>query len=94
MDATGVTITDLARALGRSPNTVARWVRGESLPSNLDVEPLADALDSDPELFFRPPAVPPYPLAKYLRNPVRTRGIAYAVIAASEAARAQSERGD
>jgi transcriptional regulator with XRE-family HTH domain len=39
---------DVARALAVSPTLVGRWLRGEALPSKLDIEDLA-ALLGDPD---------------------------------------------
>jgi transcriptional regulator with XRE-family HTH domain len=50
----------------RSKETVARWARGETVPSALDIEPLAAALGVKPILLVSPPALPDYPLADYL----------------------------
>jgi len=50
----------------RSKETVARWARGETVPSALDVGPLAEALGVSAELFVSPPEVPRYPIERYL----------------------------
>jgi transcriptional regulator with XRE-family HTH domain len=50
----------------RSKETISRWARGETIPSALDVEPLARALGVKPELLVSPPELPAYPLAEYL----------------------------
>ena len=50
----------------RSKETVARWARGETVPSALDVAPLADALGVRVEFLVRPPELPSYPLSEYL----------------------------
>jgi transcriptional regulator with XRE-family HTH domain len=50
----------------RSKETIARWARGETVPSALDVGPLAAALGVRPELLVNPPDLPAYPLAQYL----------------------------
>src|SRR6185369_12412485 len=47
----------------RSKETIARWARGETVPSALDVEPLAVALGVTPLFLVSPPDVPTYPLA-------------------------------
>ena len=62
------TAQDVAEAMDpkRSKETVARWARGETVPSALDVGPLARALGVRVELFVDPPAVPTYPLEDYL----------------------------
>jgi hypothetical protein len=50
----------------RSKETIARWARGETVPSALDVGPLARALGVRVELLVDPPDIPAYPLASYL----------------------------
>jgi len=50
----------------RSKETIARWARGDTVPSALDVGPLAEALGVKAELLVYPPAVPSYPMAEYL----------------------------
>jgi transcriptional regulator with XRE-family HTH domain len=64
----GRTAQDVADAMDpkRSKETIARWARGETVPSALDVGPLAAALGVRAELLINPPEVPRYPLADYL----------------------------
>lgn len=50
----------------RSKETIARWARGETVPSALDVGPLATALGVRADLLIAPPELPAYPLADYL----------------------------
>lgn len=50
----------------RSRETIARWARGQTVPSALDVGPLARALGVRVELLVDPPEIPAYPLASYL----------------------------
>jgi transcriptional regulator with XRE-family HTH domain len=50
----------------RSKETIARWARGETVPSALDVGPLARALGVRSALLIDPPDLPTYPLADYL----------------------------
>jgi transcriptional regulator with XRE-family HTH domain len=50
----------------RSKETVARWARGETVPSALDIGPLATALGVKIDFLVRPPALPSYPLDDYL----------------------------
>lgn len=59
---------DVAEAIQpkRSKETIARWARGETVPSALDVGPLARALGVKPDLLIDPPAMPVYPLSEYL----------------------------
>lgn len=66
MAAKGWKPPDLARAIGRDPSTVNRWVNGESVPSLLVTKALAQALEVKPEFLFDPPPVPDYPLSEYL----------------------------
>jgi transcriptional regulator with XRE-family HTH domain len=53
----------------RSKETVARWARGETVPSALDIGPLAVALGVRVDFLAEPPAVPSYPLGDYLIPP-------------------------
>ena len=50
----------------RSRETIARWARGQTVPSALDVGPLARALGVKPAMLVDPPEIPAYPLAEYL----------------------------
>ena len=50
----------------RSKETVARWARGETVPSALDVGPLARALGVRVDFLVDPPELPSYPLSDYL----------------------------
>lgn len=54
----------------RSKETVARWARGETVPSALDIGPLAEALGVKSEFLVNPPSLPEYPLADYLLDAV------------------------
>jgi ribosome-binding protein aMBF1 (putative translation factor) len=84
LDINELTGAQLARALGRSPNTIARWLRGETLPSVLDVKPLSDVLNvEDQRLFTEPPDIPNYPVARYLKSTLALHGLARAVVAVS-----------
>ena len=62
------TAQDVAQAMEpkKSKETVARWARGDTVPSALDVGPLARALGVRVELLVDPPSVPTYPLSEYL----------------------------
>lgn len=62
------TAEHIAKAMepSRSKETVARWARGETVPSALDIAPLAAALGVKAMLLIEPPAVPVYPLGDYL----------------------------
>jgi transcriptional regulator with XRE-family HTH domain len=64
----GMTAEAVAAAMvpKRSKETVARWARGETVPSALDIGPLADALGVESRYLVKPPDVPVYPLAEYL----------------------------
>lgn len=59
---------DIAAAIRptKSKETIARWARGETVPSALDVGPLATALGVKIDLLVNPPALPNYPLDDYL----------------------------
>jgi transcriptional regulator with XRE-family HTH domain len=50
----------------RSKETIGRWARGETVPSALDIAPLAQALGVRIELLIDPPPIPTYPLSEYL----------------------------
>lgn len=71
------TAQDIADAMNphRSKETVARWARGETVPSALDVGPLAAALGVRVELLVSPPEVPSYPLADYLVDAAVASGV-------------------
>ena len=45
----GISITYLAGELGKSNNTIERWITGETAPNKKYVEPLASALNVTPE---------------------------------------------
>lgn len=71
------TAQDIADAMDphRSKETVARWARGETVPSALDVGPLAAALGVRPELLVSPPEIPSYPLGDYLVDAAVASGV-------------------
>lgn len=58
--------SDVAAAIGRTPKTVLRWTKGETVPSALDLGPLSEALGVRPLYFLEPPPVPDYPLEEFL----------------------------
>lgn len=62
------TAQDVAEAIQpkRSKETIGRWARGDTVPSALDIAPLAEVLGVRPELLIDPPALPTYPLSEYL----------------------------
>lgn len=62
------TAQDVADAMvpKRSKETISRWARGDTVPSALDIAPLARALGVKPILFVDPPELPSYPLSDYL----------------------------
>ena len=63
----GVSMTAISRALGVSPNTTARWFRGETLPDAIQLGALSAFLDVDPALLIFPPPVPENPIGRYLK---------------------------
>lgn len=67
----GLSAPELANLIGRAPVTVGRWVRGETTPSILDVAPLAEALGVRADFLIDPPAIPEYPIEKYLLEAVQ-----------------------
>src|SRR4051812_35570627 len=69
MDARGLTLKDVARMMDRPYVTIGRWARGQTVPSALEILPLANVLGVRPELLIDPPPIPEpvvYPLADYL----------------------------
>lgn len=70
------TAQDVADAMDpkRSKETVSRWARGETVPSALDVGPLARALGVRPDLFVDPPELPTYPLSDYIVDQAVAQG--------------------
>jgi len=64
----GLTQAELAQMLGRSEQTVRRWAGGLTVPSVLEIEPLAEALRVDPIYFVTPPEPQPYPVRDFLRE--------------------------
>lgn len=62
----GLTPPKLAAMLGKHADTVRRWRDGETVPTILDVAPLAEALGVDPSYLIEPPPLPEYPLDEYL----------------------------
>jgi transcriptional regulator with XRE-family HTH domain len=67
MDYRELSIPELATLVERATETIYRWRTARTLPSVLDIMPLADALDVDPSLFLDPPPIPDYPLEHYLK---------------------------
>lgn len=59
---------ELATQLGRSEQTIQRWASAATVPSVLEIGPLADALGIDPIYFIRPPEPQPYPVRDFLRE--------------------------
>ena len=62
----GMTVAELADALGVAHSTVYAWESGDKAPSLLALGPLCDALGVSPELFRDLPAEPPSPVEAYL----------------------------
>lgn len=58
----------LAKAIGKSPDTVRRWLDGVGAPNALDLGPLAKALGLRVDYFTNPPDVPAYPFADYVTD--------------------------
>lgn len=52
----GLTVADLAQAVGVRENTVYRWERGERVPSIPTLEQLAKAIGSTSAALLTPPA--------------------------------------
>jgi transcriptional regulator with XRE-family HTH domain len=65
MKGRGLSAPQLADLMGRPAVTIGRWARGDTVPSALDLSPLAEALGVDPRLFIDPPPIPEYPLESY-----------------------------
>lgn len=68
MQERGIDAAELARRMEKSPNTIARWNRGETLPNVIDIGVMSEILAVDPVLFVNPPPVPEYPLEDYLTD--------------------------
>lgn len=65
----GLSVIDLAAAIGRSKATIYDWEDAKTAPSILDLGPLCDALGIRPDLFVdlpAPPAPVPSPVDDYL----------------------------
>jgi len=58
----------LAERIGRAEGTVRRWAAGQTLPSVLEIAPLADALGVEYRYFVKPPEPQPYPVREFLRE--------------------------
>jgi len=56
----------LGKQVGRSGETIRRWMAGTNAPSVLELGALAEALGVDPLYLVNPPPVPEYPLDDYL----------------------------
>lgn len=66
MSERGLRAADLAKKIDKSPNTVGRWMKGETVMSMLDVKPVSDALGVVYKFLADPPPVPVYPIKDYL----------------------------
>lgn len=62
----GMTVAELADALGVAHSTIYGWESGDKAPSLLALGPLCDALGVTPDLFRDLPAEPPSPVEAYL----------------------------
>lgn len=67
-----VTPPKLAKAIGRSADTVRRWLDEDGAPNALDLAPLADALGVRVDYFTHPPRVPDYPFSEYATEAPQT----------------------
>lgn len=76
MKARDMSADDLAQAIGRERRTIQRWRSGDSVPSALELGPLARALGVDPSLFYDPPPIPEYPIRGYLLPQAEAEGVA------------------
>lgn len=76
MEARQLSADDLARSIGRERRTIQRWRSGDSVPSVLELGPLARALGVDPNLFIEPPPIPEYPIHGYLLPQAEAEGVA------------------
>ena len=72
---------DLAKAIGRDPSTVSRWVNEGGVPNLLMTKALAEALEVRPEFLFDPPPVPDYPLDEYLVRQAALEGVEQGIAA-------------
>lgn len=65
-EARNLTRPQLAEAVGVGRGAVNDWENAVSLPSLLNLGPLCDALQVDPDLFAHPPEIPDSPVERYL----------------------------
>src|SRR3954452_22975063 len=74
MEDAGVTVEDLARRSGTSPEIVDEWRRGFMPPSKTQLDAISRALRRSPEFFLlpSPPAEPAVPAQ--FRHPPKRRG--------------------
>ena len=66
MKARDVTQEELADRLHKSVSTIQRWATGVSIPSVLEIPPMAEALGVQPIYFVTPPEPQPYPVRDFL----------------------------
>lgn len=64
----GLSRPELATAVGVNRGAVYTWEKGASVPSLLNLGPLCDALNVDPDLFAHPPPIPESVVARYRRR--------------------------
>lgn len=62
----GLTRPQLADLVGVGRGAVSDWENSETLPSLLNLGPLCDALQVDPDLFAHPPEIPESPITRFL----------------------------
>lgn len=79
----GLEDDDLAKLVDRSPTTVGRWRRGDTVPNALEIVPLAHALGVDPAFLLDPPPRPTYPIAEYLVGEAVREGLELGIRRAS-----------
>lgn len=62
----GLTPPRVAAAMGKNADTIRRWRDGETVPSAIDVAPLAEALGVRVDYLVTPPPIPAYPIEEFL----------------------------
>lgn len=93
MAAQGMEDDDLAERIGKSPTTVGRWRRGDTVPSALEILPLATALGVEPRFLLDPPPKPTYPIEEYLVGEAVREGLQLGIRRAAGRVARQPVRG-
>ncbi len=85
---------DLAKAIGRDPSTVSRWIDDTkpTVPNLLMTKALAEALEVKPAFLFDPPPVPDYPIEEYLVREAGAAAVEQGIAAANRRRRGAGGR--